>query len=148
MLQERGVESFLPVVSRMQQWQDRRKLVSFSMYPSYVFARFSLEQAQTVLSIPGIVTLVRANGQPAAVPEDEIENVRRFSEALSASELEPEMCDLPEAGDRVCIRSGPFQGVTATVVERRGRRRMVVGLELLGRGLEVDIAATALDPLN
>jgi transcription antitermination factor NusG len=145
MLRERAVESFHPVVRRMRQWKDRRKLVSFAMYPGYIFARFSPEQAHTVLSVPGIVNLVRTNGQPASITDEEIDNVRRFSEALSATELEPEVVLLPEAGERVCIGSGPFKGSHGTVVERRGCRRIVVGLDLLGRGLEVDFPAAVLE---
>jgi transcription antitermination factor NusG len=144
LLQERRVEAYLPIVQRLQQWKDRKKLVSFVLFPSYVLARFPLHQLQTVLSLPGVVTVVQQNGRPAAIRDEEVENVRRFSEVLAASEVEPEVVYLPAAGDRVRIASGPFEGVVGTVVERRGRHRIVVGLEAIGRGLEVDLPSGSL----
>jgi transcription antitermination factor NusG len=146
MLRNRAVESYLPIVRRQRQWKDRKKLVSFAMYPGYVFARFPLDQAQTVLSVPGVVRLVGNNGRPTSISDDEIDNVRRFTEALWSITIEPEEAYLPAAGDRVRISSGPFANVQGTVVGRRGRRRIIVGLALLGIGLEVDFPDVVLGP--
>jgi transcriptional antiterminator RfaH len=146
-LQRRAIESFLPLVHRMRQWKDRRTLVSFAMYPGYVFARFSRDQAHAVLSIPGVVGLVRTDGRPAPIPDEEIDSLRRFSEALVSGGGQPEMVSLPEVGGRVRISSGPFEGIRGTVVDRRGRRRIIVGLDLLRRGLEVDFPAEVLEPV-
>jgi transcription antitermination factor NusG len=145
-LRERGVEGYLPVVERLQRWKDRKKLVSFALFPSYVFARFPLERQHTILSVPGVVTIVRENGRPAWIRDEELENVRRFSGILAANDFESGMVYLPEAGDRVRISAGPFAGVAGTVVERRGRCRIVVGLEVIGRGLEVDLPSGSLRP--
>jgi transcription antitermination factor NusG len=145
-LQERSVEVYLPIVQRLQQWKDRKKLVSFALFPSYVFACFPLQRLQAVLSLPGVVTVVQQYGRPAVIRDEEIENVRRFSEVLAASDFEPEVVYLPEAGDRVLIASGPFEGIVGTVVERRGRHRIAVGLEAIGRGLELDLPSGSLRP--
>jgi transcription antitermination factor NusG len=148
LLGESGVEGYLPVIQRLQQWKDRKKLVAFTLFPSYIFARLALDRLQMVLAIPGIVTVVRVNGVPAPIRDEELQNMRLFSRALAASELAPEMVPLPDTGGRVQVQSGPFAGVEGTVVERRGRRRIVVGLDVLGRGVEVDLPVESLRPLS
>ncbi|MBA4158427.1 MAG: UpxY family transcription antiterminator [Gemmatimonadetes bacterium] len=148
LLQQRGVDSYLPLASRRRQWKDREKLVSFPLFPSYVFARFSLERLWTVVSIPGVATVVRNNGSPVAITDAELENVRRFAGVVSGSEVEAELVQLPERGERVRITSGPFEGIQGMVAEQRGRRRILIGLEAIGWGILVEVEAAALSTLQ
>jgi transcription antitermination factor NusG len=53
-----------------------------------------------------------------------------------------------EAGERIRITAGPFEGVEGVVVERRGRRRVLVGLSTIGQGMEVDIDRRMLQPIR
>src|SRR4051812_38379826 len=77
-LQQRGLESYLPVIPLMRQWKDRKKRVQFPLFPSYVFGRFTLKELHTVLTTPGVSTIVRANGYPTPIPERDIANVQKF----------------------------------------------------------------------
>jgi transcription antitermination factor NusG len=144
MLVERGVETFLPVVERERQWRDRRKLIEFPLFPSYVFGRFPLEESVRVLSVPGVAGLVKTDGRPAPIPDDELENVRRFAELLQRGGIEPEPCPYFMQGEEVQVISGPFAGLKGVVTEQRGRRRVVIGLKAIGQGLVVDIDARQL----
>jgi transcription antitermination factor NusG len=144
LLQERGFESFLPLVQRTQQWKDRKKLVSMVLFPSYVFARFSLTQLHGLFSISGLCAVVRNNGRPVAVADEEIQNVRRFAAALETGEYDAQLVSLPRVGDLVRVVAGPFQGVHGLVIERRKRCRILVGLEAIGWGIQVEVAASAL----
>jgi transcription antitermination factor NusG len=139
MLEERGVETFLPLVPRQQQWRDRRRIVDFPLFPSYVFSRFSLDESARILSIPGVAGLVRSNGQPAAIPEDELDNVRRFAALLRNGGLAAEPCAYFAQGVEVEVLAGPFAGLRGVVTEHRGRRRVVVGLRAIGQGMVLDI---------
>jgi transcription antitermination factor NusG len=145
-LRERGIESFLPLVPRIRQWHDRRKVVEFPLFPSYVFGRFPLSAYHRVLAVPGLSTVVRLNGHPAPISDEEIANVARFAEALAATGMDPEPVPFRE-GQRVRIAEGPFAGVEGIVLEARGRRRVLVGLRTIGVGFEIDISADALRTL-
>lgn len=147
-LQERGIECFLPVVPRESQWKDRRRTVEWPMFPSYVFGRFQLTLVDRILSVPGVVTLVRAAGRPIAIPDEEIANVRRFSEALTLEDAEVEHIPYFAEGDAVEVLSGPFQGVRGVVIEDRGRQRVLIGLKEIGQGTVVDVKAATLRPLQ
>jgi transcription antitermination factor NusG len=139
LLRKRGFESFLPVLDRVSQWKDRKKLIAWPLFPSYVFGKFTLSDVHTVLVTPGVSTIVKANGIPTAISEAEMANVRRFALALAETGLEVDPRPFLEEGQPVVVREGPFQGIEGVVVERRGRKRVLIGLRAIGRGLEVDI---------
>ncbi len=144
LLTRNGVESYLPLVPRLSQWKDRKKLVSWPLFPSYVFARFTLGRMHDILVVPGVSTIVRSRGYPTPIPEEELANVRRFADAAVAAGVCPEVVPLVNEGDWVRIAEGAFRGVEGRVVERRGRRRVLVGLRPIGQGLEVDVEARLL----
>ncbi len=144
LLAQKGLESYLPTVPQLRQWKDRKKLVAWPLFPSYVFARFTLRDVHDVLVVPGVSTIVRADGRPTPIPDEELANVRRFVEVVAETGTVPEVRPLIHEGDWVRIVDGPFVGVEGRVVERRGRRRVLVGLGAIGQGIEVDIATQLL----
>ena len=145
--EQKSLETYLPVLVRLRQWKDRRRLVEFPMFPSYVFVRVPPEDLPSVVAVPGVCSIVRRQGEPVVIPVRELENVRRFAEGLRESGSEPEPTAYLEQGQWVEVTAGPFQGVRGIVVEHRNRRRVVVGLRAIGQGLEVDVAAAILDPV-
>jgi len=147
-LRDRGFESYLPVVPRVRQWKDRRKMVDFPLFPSYVFGRFTLKELHAVLTTRGVSTIVRANGYPTPIEEAEILNVRRFAAAISQTGVEPDQRPFLVEGQWVKVVEGPFEGVEGIVVEQRGRKRVLVGVEAIGQGLEIDIDAKLLRPIR
>jgi transcription antitermination factor NusG len=139
LLGQRGIESYLPLIPRLRQWKDRKKVVEWPLFPSYVFGRFRLSCLHEVLSVPGVATVVRSNGQPVAIATEELENVRRFAAGLVEGEAEAELRPYIEQGQWVRITAGPFVGVKGLVIERRNRKRVLVGLAAIGQGLEIDV---------
>jgi len=145
-LQDRGFEVFLPLVPRERQWHDRKKIVEWPLFPSYVFARAAYESLFRALDTPGVAGVVRVAGRPVPVPDEDIENVRLFTAAIVETGQVPEPEPLVEEGQHVRVISGPLDGVEGLVVERRGRGRALVqvGLKAIGQGLKVEVANTAL----
>ncbi|HET9440508.1 MAG TPA: UpxY family transcription antiterminator [Longimicrobiales bacterium] len=147
-LKQRGLESYLPLVQQIRQWSDRKKAVQFPLFPSYVFGRFTLSEVHAVLTTPGVSTIVRANGYPTPIPEGDLENVKTFVSALAESGLQPDPRPFLAEGQWVRVLEGPFEGVEGVVVERRGRKRVLVGLAAIGQGLEIDIDTRLLKPIR
>src|SRR6266511_5872822 len=75
-LVERGIEAFLPTVTRWSRWKDRKKQVAWPLFPGYCFARFEPPSRMGVLKCSGVVSIIGFNGEPAPVPDEEIEGVR------------------------------------------------------------------------
>src|SRR5688572_2627493 len=147
-LQTRGIDSYLPLVPRQRQWKDRKKVVPFPLFPSYVFGRFAMRDLHSVLTTPGVSTIVRTRGQPTPIAEQELETVRRFAAALASTGVEPEARTFLAEGQKVRITEGPFEGVEGIVIESRGRKRVLVGISAIGQGLEIDIDTRLLKPLR
>lgn len=146
-LARRGFETYLPLLAEERQWSDRRKLVEVPLFPGYVFTRFAREAIHHVLTVPGVATVIRHNGVPSPISEVEVENIRRFVAALAETGQRPEPRPL-DRGQPVRVMRGPFAGVTGVVVERRGRRRFLVGLSTIGQGMEIDIDGRNLQPIG
>lgn len=147
-LAERGFDTWLPLLTQTRQWSDRTKRVEFPVFPSYVFARFPIARIHDILTVPGVSTVVRINGRLAAIPDEELESVRRVVAALDDTGGELETVPYIAEGQAVRVVQGPFQGVTGVTVERRGRRRMLVGLSAIRQGLEVDVPVDSLEPVE
>jgi transcription antitermination factor NusG len=137
-----GVESFLPLVQRLSRWTDRTKSTTVPLFPSYVFARFSMERLFHVLGVPGVTSVVRNDGRLVAVPDEEVTNIRRFAESLKGSRIESRIVSLPPRGTPVRFIGGPFKGVSGTVVDHRNHSRVLVGLAAIGWGVQVDVDAS------
>ena len=73
-LMTREVETFLPTVERWSRWKDRRKKITFPLFPGYCFARFSLVDRLRVLNVAGVADLIGDGGRPEPVPESEIDH--------------------------------------------------------------------------
>jgi transcription antitermination factor NusG len=147
-LRQRGFESYLPTFPRTSQWKDRKKVVAWPLFPGYVFVAFGSADVGRILATPGVATIVRVNGRPAPIRADEMENVRLFAAALQHATTEPVLRPFFAVGSGVLIRTGAFAGVRGVVLQRRNRRRVLVGVEAIGRGLEIDIEDGLLEPID
>src|SRR5271165_6057643 len=77
-LRERGYEEFSPSWKTERRWSDRTKEMDQFLFPGYVFCRLNPLDRVRVLTAPGVVDLVGFGKIPAAVPEHEIESIRRM----------------------------------------------------------------------
>jgi transcription antitermination factor NusG len=149
-LEQRGFESYLPLMARVSEWHDRKKTVYWPLFPGYVFVRFKPEDASTVLSIPGSVQLIGVAGRPAPIPDDEIDNVRLFAACLEETGVVPVSSPSVELGERVVVRGGPFAGVRGVVLEYRGVERVLIqiGLSSIGQSLKIELDTESIEAID
>jgi transcription antitermination factor NusG len=147
LLIERLPETYLPLVAKRSQWRDRSQLVEFPLFPSYVFARFARADLPRVTDVPGVVGVVRNGGEITAIPEADIDNVRRFVAALPGTDERPLPRPLLAAGQWVEVLNGPFAGIRGQVLKRSSERRVLVGLTALQQGFAIGVEAAVLRPL-
>jgi transcription antitermination factor NusG len=136
-LDQKGVEAFLPTVTRWSRWKDRKKRIDWPLFPGYCFARVGAERTRSVLSCPGVVAIVSFDGRPAAIPDDQIAAVR----ALVESELRLDPCPLIREGAGVEVVSGPLCGVRGRLVRKGSHARLVLAVDLIGQAVSVEIDA-------
>lgn len=144
-----GFQVYLPLVDQVREWHDRTKVVEMPLFPSYLFARFGERELARVLGTAGVATIVRFQDRLGSIPVREIENVRRLVAGLGDSGTLLERCPVFETGDRVRVVAGPFEGIEGTMVEGRGKSRILVaGSETLGQGLRLELEASSLEAVS
>jgi transcription antitermination factor NusG len=140
-LQERSVENFLPLYDSVRRWKDRRMKLQLPLFPSYVFVRLPLRERLKVLQVPGVARLISFNGQPAALPDKEIEALR----ASLAAQLRTEPHPYLTVGRRVRFKSGPLEGVEGILIRKKNACRVVLSLDLIMKSASVEVDASDLE---
>lgn len=78
-LQENGFEVCCPTRVEMRQWSDRKKKVTVPLLPSMVLINIADKDRANVFEIPGAVRYLFWLGEPARVPEDEVEVLKEIA---------------------------------------------------------------------
>ena len=134
-----GFEAYLPVVEKERQWADRKKTVAFPLFPGYLFARFRLTELDEVLGLPGVASVLRPNGYPTPVRDEEFASLRRFVDGVKETGARPSPWDFFEPGQGVVVVSGPFEGMVGVMVEDRGSARVMVRIAALRLATSVEL---------
>lgn len=140
-LTKAGIDVFLPIVERLSKWKDRKKLVSFPLFPGYVFVHIQkiYETMLIILKTPGVVRFIGiASNEPEPVPDEQIDSLKRLVE--SKEDLDP--YPYLKEGQRVRIKRGPLKGVEGILVERPGKHILVLSIDILRRGVSIKIDAS------
>ncbi|PYY12104.1 MAG: hypothetical protein DMG69_02310 [Acidobacteria bacterium] len=143
-LTSKGFETLLPLYSAVHRWKDRTKLLSLPLFPCYVFIKGGSERRLDIMTTPGIHALVSTAGQPTAIPNAEIEAIRRAIESGAPVEPHP----LLKCGEWVRVKCGPLEGIQGILVRKKNLYRLVLSVEMLGKAACVDIDAFLVERLN
>lgn len=143
-LSRRAVSVFLPTRTVRRAWSDRVQRVDEAVFPGYLFVRCAMTAAARVellksrLVFDVVGRRAGLEGVAPHVPDDEIEALRR----VLSEERELDPVDRLVAGAPVVVAAGPMRGLRGVVeVAPDGRRRLVVQVTLLGRGVRTVLSA-------
>jgi len=143
-LEERGVTTFLPLVTEVHGWSDRKKTVQLPLFSCYVFAKFTPDRSDRlrVLRVDGVFGLVGTRGEGTAIPDEQIDAVRSLVETQLPWSAHPFL----KIGQRVRIRSGALNGLEGILVSRNGDRTLVISIEAIQRSLAVRVEGYEVEP--
>ena len=144
-LRERGVETFLPLVTEVHRWSDRKKTVQLPLFSSYVFARLAPSKVDRlrVLALDGVFSFVGVRGEGSPIPQDQIEAVRALVDGGLPWSDHPFL----KIGQRVRIRSGALDGVEGILINRAGDSTLVISVDAIQRSLAVRVAGYDVEPI-
>jgi transcription antitermination factor NusG len=143
-LEERGVTTFLPLVSEVHRWSDRKKTVQVPLFGCYVFAKFKPTRTDRlrVLRVDGVFGLVGSQGEGTPIPDEQISAVRSLVETQLPWSTHPFL----KIGQRVRIRSGVLDGMEGILVSRNGDRSLVISVDAIQRSLAVRVEGYEVEP--
>jgi transcription antitermination factor NusG len=142
-LESKGIEAFLPVVTRWSRWKDRKKQIAWPLFPGYCFARFDPRERLPILTSTGVVNIVSFNGDIVPIPDDEIDGIRR----VVASELPYDPVPFIREGTTVEVTHGPLKGVRGRLVRKGSQARLILAVDLIGQAVSVEVDAADVQAL-
>ena len=141
-LMSKEIEVFLPTITVVRSWKDRKMKLQTPAFPSYVFTKICLSERGRVISVPGVVRILSFNGVPARLDEAEIENIRLCHRRGALMESRP----LFGVGERVRVKSGLLEGLEGFVSRCKDERRLIVPLSHINQSLAVQVDIDLLEP--
>jgi transcription elongation factor/antiterminator RfaH len=140
-LNDIGIESFLPLITKIKQWSDRKKKVEEPLFNSYLFVNIPLSDYYKVLNVNGVVRFICFEKKPVEVPENQIEAIKKYICDTDIHDVDYESINFKE-GELVRIKSGQMKDLTGRFVEIKGKHRIMIEIEVVGQYLPINIART------
>jgi transcription termination/antitermination protein NusG len=137
-LEQKYIDSFLPMIERWSKRRDRRKKVSVPMFPGYVFARAILDNHTHVhiLKTPGALTVLGNSEGPLPIPRFQIENLQTMLRSDRPFTLNPYL----KEGDWVRVIRGPLTGCTGILLRQNPKKgRLIVSVDIICRSVSVEL---------
>ena len=144
-LSETGVTTFLPTVTEIHRWSDRKKTVELPLFSCYLFVKLvpSNEERLRVLQVDSVLRFVGIRGLGTSIPDEQIDAVR-----VLVDEQLP-FCSHPflKIGQRVRIRGGAMDGVEGILTSRNGDQSLVISVDAIQRSLAVRVQGYDLEAI-
>lgn len=142
-LQRMGLNSFLPLYTKVQQWSDRKKKVEFPLFPSYLFIRTTLAKRFEALNVRELVQYVSFSGETVIVRDKEIETIHQTIKGITG-EVSVLNQSFDQKGLPVIVTKGPMTGLRGTVEETRGKKRLLIKVKSLRQVICLEVTADVL----
>ncbi len=144
-LEKQGIQAYLPLITKINQWSDRRKEVEEPLFSGYAFVRLNHSSGDRVrvLQTQGVVSFVGVQGSGIPIPDQEIENI----DTLLASKIAYEERPYLQVGQRVRICGGALDGMEGILTAENSDRSVVISIGLIQRSLSVRVAGYDVEPL-
>lgn len=135
LLEYKGYDHFLPTCWVRRRWSDRVKVIQEPLFPGYVFCRSQRSLMEVVRNTPGIIRIVNCGGKPQAVPDEDVDALRRVVNSKR------DICALPyfHAGQKVEVITGPLSGITGIITQIKKRDRLVLAVDVIMKSVSIEI---------
>lgn len=146
-LNDLGYEAYLPLITRVKQWSDRKMKVQEPLFKSYVFVRNNERQHYYVLGVYGVVHFVTFEHKAVVVPDKQILAIKKYIDNPVDDEEDLHNIDLKE-GQLVRITNGPMQGLMGRLISVKSKRRLLINIDVVGQSIPVSLPRTKVEPVE
>lgn len=146
-LQQKLIESYLPLMECWSRRLDRRKKVHLPLFPGYVFFHTVLDNYTNVnvLKTPGAVCVLRNSEGPLPIPDFQIENLK----TMLGSSLPLSPHSYLKEGDWVRVTRGALEGCVGILLRQNPRKgRLVVSVDIIQRSVSVELNVEDVQPVG
>lgn len=144
-LENQGIQSFLPTITKINQWSDRRKRVEEPLFSGYAFVRLNHSSSDRVrvLQTQGVVNFVGVQGTGIPIPDQEIANINTLLASRATYQERPYL----HIGQRVRVCGGALDGLEGILTAEKSDQSVVISIGLIQRSLTVRVAGYQVEPL-
>ena len=141
---EKGIKIYLPLVTQVRRWSDRRKVVQLPLFSCYafVYSVLDLRLRVTIYGISGALGFVGPNNQGIPIPDVQIENIR----TLMAGDVPLTPYPSLKVGQRVRVRGGVLDGIEG-ILSTKGDRRLVISVDSINASFSIDLEGYDVEPV-
>jgi transcription antitermination factor NusG len=145
-LKDKEIAVYLPKRKNLRHWKDRKKWVSFPLFPGYLFVYIqpNFDELVKVVRTRGVVTILGPEVKsPAPIPDEDIDNLRRLVESDCDIRIYPYL----KKGTSARIKRGPLKGIEGILEEigSGNECRFLITIGPIERSVSVRISADALE---
>ena len=130
-IEAEGVEYYLPTVTKLKQWSDRKKKVTEPIIRGYIFIYADERERLISLEQNAVVRCLSERGRPAKIPNWQIDSLKNMLKNEGEFYLKEGLVP----GVKVRIKDGPFQDVIGVVKDSEGGKTIAVSIDLLNRSV-------------
>ena len=139
-----NIDSFLPMVSTVRQWSDRKKKVTVPLFPGYIFVNINTTKDYSkALSVSGVLNFLYQDNKFALVKDCEMSNIRKILKLDTLTEIETTSFT-GKQGDHVKITEGPLQGIECQVVNANNKNRILVSIQSIQKAIMASVPSSYL----
>jgi transcription antitermination factor NusG len=147
-LEDNGFQAYLPLVTQIKKWSDRKKKVEEPLFKSYVFVYSNEKEYIPILNIYGVVRFVSFERKAVVVPENQILAIKKFvNDYEKGEEYKLMNTEDVKVGQMVRIISGPCKGLTGRLETIRNKRHLIVFIEVVGQYIPVHLPRAKVEPV-
>ena len=141
-----GYEVYLPLVTTIKQWSDRKKKIKTPLISSYVFIKVDHKKLNHVLGVYGVVNILKYLGKNAIVKEHEINNLK----ILLSNDFSFELSDnqMIKKGDEVQVVKGTLSGIKGYVIQEKNKHNLFVRLQALNRYVKAEVPLSFVEKVS
>jgi len=126
-----GIENYLPAITKVKQWSDRKKKVTEPVLRGYIFILADERERLLALEVNQVVRCIFDHGKPAMIPNWQIENLKSFLSEKADFLINEGIAE----GTKIRIKSGPFENVIGVVSSESNKKTLTVNIDLLNRSI-------------
>ena len=141
LLDSKQIDNYLPLQKVVRRYTRKIKTHYIPLISCYIFVRINKGDYVPVLETENVVNFLRFAKNLLSIPEEEIEILKRVVGDGEDVEAEP---GLLHEGDAVEVIGGKLTGLKGRLVEKQGKKQMIVELENLGYTLRLNIDVSLL----
>jgi len=134
-LDQLSINNYLPIVTKLKQWNDRKKNISEPLIKGYIFIYTDEKERLISLENRCIIKCISDHGRPAKIPDWQILNLKN----MLSHKADFRVYEGLVKGTRVEIVEGPFKGVRGVIEKTDTESTLSVSIDLLNRSIVVHL---------